>query len=676
MLAAGKGLEHFGRAEALVGIAGNGGFGHAGNNDGAGVRMVSGDVLAAVEIECLDGIDGSTSRLRLSKPVIHLGRGPGNDVSVRDPRVSAIHGRIVMDAGRIWYHDLGSTNGSALLRQGKRTAVPPGEKGVELQQGDTILLGDAEHPTSLTIAAIVKEQREQDNGQTMVATRALGAASRLPDRETLGKLLQLLAAVRLDTDTMELARRTLSFLVEVFPRTSRAELFLKDSTGGYGPVLAMEQGKESAVAGRVSKTLCGAIERDKRALLVHDVEDRPCSESLQAMPYRSIIIAPLVVEGSVAGAIQMLSEKGQVFQEPDLDLMTVVAAQLSVVLEGARLVERLRQAESRLRGERDYLKRVVSDKPAIEQIVGDSAAMSDLRRNIAVVAPKDTTVLIQGETGVGKELVARAIHERSGRADNAFVALNCAALPPALLESELFGHEKGAFTGADSRRQGLMRVADGGTLFLDEIGELPLDLQPKLLRCLEHGSITPLGSTKPVPVDLRLVCATNRNLEAEVEAGRFRKDLFYRINTFTIDIPPLRNRPEDILPLAMHFLEISSRSLGRQTPVLGRDAAAMLQAYSWPGNVRELRNEMERACILAEGAPEIRSEHLSNRLTGQRNGLELTGSLKQVMERLEAMVVREALRRHGGNRTKCAQELGISRQALIAKIAKLGIEEG
>ena len=634
---------------------------------------MNGEPVTTVELECVDGSDGSASRIRLSKPVVQVGRGAGNDVSVKDPRVSAIHGRIVLDSDTARYQDMGSTNGSALLRNGGRTAVPAGGRGVELTEGDTILLGDAERPTAITIVALVKEPRQHDGGRTMVASRALGTAARLPDSETLDRLLGLLAQIRLDSDTLELARKSLSFLLEIFPAANRAELFVRDSMGNYGPVLAMEHGNGQAVAGRLSGTICRTLETERRALLLHDIGRRQASESLEALPYRSVLVAPLVVEDSVAGVLQVMSERGRVFHEADLDVMTVVAAQLSVVLEGARLVERLRRAEARLRGERDYLKRVVSEKPAFEQIVGNSTAMQTLRRDIRIVARKDTTVLIQGETGVGKELVARAIHEQSHRAECPFVAVNCAALTPTLLESELFGHAKGAFTGAISTRQGLMSVADGGTLFLDEIGELPLDLQPKLLRCLESGEITPLGSSKVQRVNVRLVCATNRDLDTEVKAGKFRKDLFYRINTFTIEIPPLRKRPEDILPLARHFLQMSSRSLGRAAPALGSRAAALLQGYSWPGNVRELRNEMERACLLADGTMEIGPEQLSNRLTEGSERLEPGGGLKQVMERLEAMVIREALRRHDGNRTRCAQELGISRQALITKIAKLGL---
>ncbi|MFH2078367.1 MAG: sigma-54 dependent transcriptional regulator, partial [Pseudomonadota bacterium] len=314
--------------------------------------------------------------------------------------------------------------------------------------------------------------------------------------------------------------------------------------------------------------------------------------------------------------------------------------------------------------------------PALEEMIGQSAAMQQLRQQILAVAPTRTTALILGETGAGKELVARAVHENSPRAGATFAAVNCSALAAGLLESELFGHVRGAFTGAHRNRKGLLEVADGGSLFLDEIGDMPLELQAKLLRVLEQGELTPVGSAQPKSVDVRVICATHRELEAEVSAGRFRQDLLFRINVFQLRVPALRQRAEDILPLARHFLQLFSVEHGRVRPELTPEAAAALQAHGWPGNVRELKNEMERAALLTPAGGPIEPDGLSERISGGRGlRLDLDGSLKDILDRLEAHVLECALQRHGGNRTHCAKALGISRQALIAKIQRLGVVE-
>ncbi len=303
--------------------------------------------------------------------------------------------------------------------------------------------------------------------------------------------------------------------------------------------------------------------------------------------------------------------------------------------------------------------------PLPEGFICQSPAMRRVVETAAVVAPSGVPVLISGESGVGKEIVVQLIHRWSSRVAGPFVAANCAGLPESLIESELFGHTKGAFTGADARRLGFFRAADGGTLFLDEIGELPLVLQPKLLRALESGQITPVGSDTPVQVDIRLIAATNRNLGEAIEQGEFRDDLYYRINVVELIVPPLRERRDDILPLARRFGAEFAGSPVRMSP----QAAQHLLVYHWPGNVRELRNAVQRACLLCRGDI-ILPEHLPPKIALPAAVSEEsadTGRLSQV----ERATILATLEECGQNRTHTAKKLGISRRALIYKLRAL-----
>lgn len=319
------------------------------------------------------------------------------------------------------------------------------------------------------------------------------------------------------------------------------------------------------------------------------------------------------------------------------------------------------------RFERDSGDRTIPELPA--WLVCESPAMRRVFETAAVIAPSNAPVLILGESGAGKEVVAKIIHAWSPRATGPLVVANCAGLPESLIESELFGHTKGAFTGAEHPRQGYFRAADGGTLFLDEIGELPLHLQPKLLRALESGEITPVGSDVPISVDTRLVAATNRELSQEVQEGRFREDLYYRINVVELIVPPLAERHDDILPLARRFASEYSGGPVRFSP----QAVQCLLAYRWPGNVRELRNAIQRACLLGRGDI-IMPEHLPPKAAALASEGTITsaGRLSQVERAAILATLEECL----GNRTHAAKKLGISRRSLIYKIREIEAERG
>jgi two-component system, NtrC family, response regulator AtoC len=348
--------------------------------------------------------------------------------------------------------------------------------------------------------------------------------------------------------------------------------------------------------------------------------------------------------------------------------------QVLLVVRKAIERERLQREVAQLR---DELTAARGDG-AGEGIVGSGEALRAVLEVARKVARHPSTVLVTGESGTGKELLARLVHRASPRAAAPFVAVNCGAIPEQLLESELFGHARGAFTGATSERVGLFEEANGGTLFLDEIGELPVALQVKLLRALQEGEVRRVGDNQARAVDVRVVAATSRDLEAETAAGRFRSDLFYRINVVHLHLPPLRDRREDIPQLVRHFVDTYNRRLGLAVRRVSPEAMRLLGEYSWPGNVRELENVVERALVLTDG-PEVGAEHLHPALRASAPPPTLPASedlsIKRQTEALERGLIRRALERTGGNRTRAARLLQLSHRALLYKIREYGLEE-
>jgi DNA-binding NtrC family response regulator len=322
---------------------------------------------------------------------------------------------------------------------------------------------------------------------------------------------------------------------------------------------------------------------------------------------------------------------------------------------------------------RDSVRQFYAVKSRVEksgihhQLIGTHPSMDGVKRLISKVAPTQSTVMIRGETGCGKELVARSVHDQSSRADQPFVAINCGALPENLIESELFGHKKGSFTGADAQRQGLFETASGGTVFLDEIGELPLAMQAKLLRVLESGEVRRVGDNEPFKVDVRVVCATHRNLEAMVEQGAFREDLMFRINTFEIHLPALRERISDIPLLAVHLFRRFRQDAIDDSRLFSPEAMELLTSHVWPGNVRELANVVEHASILCESPP-ILPEHLPKQFTDRRLRKELRTLGPMSLKELEMTAIHEAIARHNGNKQAAAEELQIALKTLYNKL--------
>ncbi len=398
---------------------------------------------------------------------------------------------------------------------------------------------------------------------------------------------------------------------------------------------------------------------------------------------RSCMIVPLRFGEQVGGAVYFGKLHPYWFDALDVELATGIAAQVVLAVQYQRLAQeqqrlalaegRARKAEQRVAALRDAL----GDRYAFDRIVGRSPALKEALARAAKVAPTETTVLLTGESGTGKELVARAIHHSSPRAEGPYVAVNCAALPETLVESELFGHEKGAFTGADKQKPGRFELAAGGTLFLDEVAELPPSVQAKLLRVLQEHEFQRVGGTATLRADVRLITATNRDPARAMAEGKLREDLYYRLNVFSVHLPPLRERGNDILLLAEHFVRELAPKLGKGNGGLSRDAQDVLRSYRWPGNIRELANAVERALILAEGGL-LTAAHFG--LAGGRHqredgasGHTSEPSAPEALADLEQRVILAALEHTKGNKTQAATLLGITRTKLHTRLKRFGL---
>jgi formate hydrogenlyase transcriptional activator len=414
-------------------------------------------------------------------------------------------------------------------------------------------------------------------------------------------------------------------------------------------------------------------------------------ERVQQYGVQSFCELPLTTARRRLGVLVLVSRQPSTYDAADVDFLQQVANQVAVAVENALAFAEIEALKDKLHQEKVYLEEEARTEHNFGDIVGDSAALRRVLKQLEAVAPTDSTVLVLGETGTGKELIARALHELSPRRERTFVKLNCAAIPTGLLESELFGHEKGAFTGAIAQRVGRFELADKGTLFLDEVGDIPPELQPKLLRVLQEQELERLGSTRTIKVDVRLVAATNRDLAKMVADGAFRADLYYRLNVFPVVLPPLRERPNDIPRLVRHFTQRFARRMGRRIETIPSAAMDALVHYPWPGNVRELQNVIERAVILSPGLslqvppadlqpPDIRSQETGVREQGLSpltpDSCPPTPGNAVTLADAEREHIFSALRETGwvlGGPEGAAARLGMKRSTLYKKMKKLGI---
>jgi formate hydrogenlyase transcriptional activator len=402
-------------------------------------------------------------------------------------------------------------------------------------------------------------------------------------------------------------------------------------------------------------------------------------ERVEQLGFSSGCFLPLTTARHRLGVLIFGSIEPRAYDGADIDFLQQVANQVAVAVENALAFDKIELLKEKLEREKVYLEEEIRTESNFEEIVGDSAGLRRVLKEVETVAPTESTVLIRGETGTGKELIARALHDLSPRRDRTLVKLNCAAIPTGLLESELFGHEKGAFTGAIAQKIGRFELAHEGTLFLDEVGDIPLELQPKLLRVLQEQEFERLGATRTIRVNVRLVTATNRDLAQLVTERRFRSDLYYRLNVFPVWLPPLRERRGDIPQLVRHFTQKFARRMGRRMETIDKDVMDALVEYSWPGNIRELENVVERAVILSPGTTlRFRPEELKpaapavNSHSNVTSASDSRGTLAEA-EREHIMQALEAANWVIGGRNGAAARLGTKRSTLQWKMKKLGI---
>ncbi|HRI65004.1 MAG TPA: sigma 54-interacting transcriptional regulator [Polyangium sp.] len=644
-----------------------------------------------VVFEVAQGLAAGRS-FEFSDEVVHIGRAPSNDLVLDDTHVSGQHARLVVAADRVTLHDLASTNGTWHVRGETRVAVKPETGPVDIESGDIIELGSGE-----MVALRITIPDESDTSQ-VVAVRPLetlvpAAAAIEKDPNRLGKLYtaqkRIGAAVDLDQVLIEVADAAL-FLV---PMATHATVILRDdeegrdsSTAAYVPIMTRVR-LPTGVGGPprgpipVARSVYRKVVKERAAVLAADASTEVGgSDSIMGASIRSTIGVPLFRGEDIVGVLQVDNRSApSMLHANDVEILGVLAYNASLAVANSRLIKRLVAAEERLQKENSFLKgreeRRRGGKDVV--IIGQSDAMNKLIGQLEKVVDTRVTVLLEGETGTGKEVMAAAIHYRSRRRDKLFVAQNCAALAETLLESELFGHKKGSFTGAMEDKKGLFEIADGGTLFLDEITETPLSLQSKLLRALQEGEVRPVGATSPKHVNVRIVAATNRNLEEEVKRGRFREDLYYRLKVFPIRLPPLRERREDIPLLAAHFLQRYAEEIGKHVGGFSQQAMELMVGYDWPGNVRELQNEVQRIVIQLDPGAFATPDLLSPRIRQVEGLVERAGvtrgNLKEMMDVVEKYLLLESLREHGNNKTNAAKTLGITREGLHKKLRQFGI---
>jgi transcriptional regulator with GAF, ATPase, and Fis domain len=636
-----------------------------------------------------------------------IGRSPTNRVVVPDPKCSRHHAEMFTHNGEWVLRDLGSKNGATI--NGRRVQGDwPLEFGQSIEIGECTLKFE---PGSLEPEG-TEPQPVQGTPYVIIERRTgtqfdRGSTTPLPvSTQPYIDLIQLARAMHDATDEADLVDCALDGLTHNCPADKGVVLLSPELHADalanrlfIAGMIGMPEESAERKTEPYSKTLTEIVLRDREAVLVHDVQsDANLSQrkSLQDLAVTSAICAPVRYEGHLLGVLHLYaSDSRKPLESEHLDFALAVADHLGAILPTLRrheaVVHRLEQAESELR----ELLELETD------LVGSSEPLQKVKRWIARVARTDTTVLIRGESGVGKELVARAVHFNSDRRDGPFVCVNCAALTESLLESELFGHEKGAFTGAANQKPGKFEQAHQGTLFLDEVGEMSPEIQAKFLRVLEGQPFERVGGGKAVTVDVRVVTATNRNLEDAVRAGTFRQDLYYRLQVIDVVVPPLREHREDIPALAQHFVERFARKVATRVRGFNKAAVELLMAHTWPGNIRELRNVVERAVILSDRevltpddiqltrlqlldaprppAPVAPAPQDNEIFAGHETAMSPDSLWRSYIEQdvtlddIDRMYIEVVLDKYNWNKSQAARLLGIERTTLDRRLKKYGL---
>jgi two-component system, NtrC family, response regulator HydG len=597
--------------------------------------------------------------VRVTDAQVSVGRDPANALCLRDPAVSRRHFAISKTDSAFHLIDLESHNGTFV------NGIPVRRK--LLTHGDNIRVGRCELVFLITEdneQALPTVQIRDSDAVSLLSTTNIRAFSSVSkpasdvgrmarDLNALFKITSTLNSIR---DLQQLQQRLLELVGEVIPADSSAILILRHPDEDPSSSCVWHRDGDSKAQLSIRRELL------QRALWERSpVLSRPSSEDGQR---ESVLCTPLVGTERTIGVMYMTAgDSSEAFRDDHVHFLSSVAAMAAVTLENVLTTEALRNENRRLLAELDLR----------DVIIGESRAMRHVENFIGRVARSDSTVLIRGESGTGKELVARAIHRNSPRAESPFIAINCAAIPENLLESELFGHEKGSFTGAINAKKGRLELAEGGTIFLDEIGDMAPMLQVKLLRALQEREFERVGGTRTLKLESRVIAATNKNLEEAIKEGEFRQDLYYRLNVVSITVPPLRERPDDIPLLAMYFSSKYADKCKRALKGISPAARTILTTYRWPGNVRELENAIEHAIVLGTGdeiVPEDLPDSMLEVVSSQKDGKTYHDKLNQLKKRM----ILDAVRQHKGNYTEAARFLGVHPNYLHRLIRNLDIK--
>ncbi len=608
-----------------------------------------------------------------------LGRDPANAVAVADASVSRKHCLLRREEdGRFQIKDLASRNGT--LVNGRTVKEQWLRHGDEIATGDSVFLFLLEDQQQAVPASRVEFDDARATAETKLILpkesvylqpdrlqRELPATSQVA--RNLNALLKISRVVHAIRDLEELQAQLLDLIFEVLPAGRGAILLAEGKGQEFSSLYARTRHAGQPQLVRVSRTIARQVMKDNVAILGVDVPG--CGqlrdvESLAISEVRTLLCVPLTVFQRVIGCIYLDSTNAaDRFQEEHLQLLTAIAGVSAVALDNARRQQWLEQENQRL----------TTEVRQEQSLVGEGSRIKEIYQFLARVAPTESTVLIEGESGTGKELVARALHRNSHRADKPFVAINCGAIPESLLESDLFGHERGAFTGAAVQKKGRLEIAEGGVVFLDEIGELAHALQVKLLRVLQEREFERVGGTHSIKVNIRLVAATNRDLSEAVRNGEFRQDLYYRLAVVKLTMPPLRERREDIPMLTRHFLQKYAKRCKVKAKPVSREAMAALVTYEWPGNVRELENAIERALVMGS-SDTVQLEDLPESLLEQAPAAEThEGKYHAGVKQLKKQLILDAVEQTRGNYVDAAGILGVHPNYLHRLIRNLGLKE-
>jgi transcriptional regulator with GAF, ATPase, and Fis domain len=583
----------------------------------------------------------------LHKPVTTLGRALGNDIALPDASVAHHHAQIVFNGRDFQLEEVDRQ--AEILINGKK------KRRARLVQGDRITLGRAHLGFSMfseldltpPSRAGGPSQAESD----IAGLRRLHAFSeRLMTVSSVDELLETL----LD-DVIQLTGAARGVVLLVDPG---------DAKSNHPRVRASRNVRSEAIAdpsGAISDSIVRQVIETKRPVIVSDALTDTTfgkSESVIALQLSSVMCAPLLNQGETVGALYLANDEVKhLFERKQLDLLTIFAGQASLILQNAMLLSALRADKEKLKGE-------LEDK-RFGEIIGACASMMEVFRKLAKVAATDISVMITGETGTGKELIARELHRRSNRASGPFVTVNCGAIPENLMESEMFGHVKGAFTGAVASRAGKFQQADSGTLFLDEVGELTPQLQVKLLRAIQERIVFRVGDNRPERCDIRIVAATNRTLEDMIKTGEFREDLYYRLNVVNLWLPPLRDRGDDVFIIAKALLSKYADEMNSQVRGFSPPALAAIRKAAWPGNIRQLENRIKKALVLCEKTL-LGPEDLDLGADAENPIM----PLEKAKEDFQRRYVLEVLERNNGNRTQTARDLGVDPRTIFRYLEK------